>query len=215
MRHPRRSHFRLRRRGAEQRGAPLFRRGRSGSALSCFGATAACLAQVRRLVDALRDCVGRADAPVLIDQEGGRVARLRPPYWRRYPSAGANCFVARSGRGRGGPARRAADRRRSRPAQDHRRLLAGRRPAGCRRRPGDRRPRLRRRARTAWRGSAGRSAKDCWRGGVLPVHQAHSRPRPRPRRQPLAPARRWRPVATSCRSPISRRFARSPRCRGR
>ncbi len=44
--------------------------------------------QVRRLVDALRDCVGRADAPVLIDQEGGRVARLRPPYWRRYPSAG-------------------------------------------------------------------------------------------------------------------------------
>ena len=44
-------------------------------------------AQVRRLVDALRGSVGRADAPVLIDQEGGRVARLRPPYWRRYPSA--------------------------------------------------------------------------------------------------------------------------------
>ncbi len=43
--------------------------------------------QVRRLVDALRASVGRADAPVLIDQEGGRVARLRPPYWRRYPSA--------------------------------------------------------------------------------------------------------------------------------
>ena len=43
--------------------------------------------QVRRLVDALRDSVGRADAPVLIDQEGGRVARLRPPHWRTYPSA--------------------------------------------------------------------------------------------------------------------------------
>jgi beta-N-acetylhexosaminidase len=43
--------------------------------------------QVRRLVRELRDCVGRDDAPVLIDQEGGRVARLRPPYWRRYPSA--------------------------------------------------------------------------------------------------------------------------------
>jgi beta-N-acetylhexosaminidase len=44
-------------------------------------------AQLRRLVQALRDCVGRDDAPVLIDQEGGRVARLRPPSWRRYPSA--------------------------------------------------------------------------------------------------------------------------------
>jgi beta-N-acetylhexosaminidase len=43
--------------------------------------------QVRRLVDALRDSVGRADAPVLIDQEGGRVARLRPPHWRTYPAA--------------------------------------------------------------------------------------------------------------------------------
>jgi beta-N-acetylhexosaminidase len=44
-------------------------------------------AQVRRLVAELRHCVGRADAPVLIDQEGGRVARLRPPGWRLYPSA--------------------------------------------------------------------------------------------------------------------------------
>lgn len=43
--------------------------------------------QVRRLVDELRDTVNRAAAPVLIDQEGGRVARLRPPHWRRYPSA--------------------------------------------------------------------------------------------------------------------------------
>ncbi|MGC1890730.1 MAG: glycoside hydrolase family 3 N-terminal domain-containing protein, partial [Stellaceae bacterium] len=43
--------------------------------------------QVRDLVESLRGCVGRDDAPVLIDQEGGRVARLRPPHWRRYPSA--------------------------------------------------------------------------------------------------------------------------------
>ncbi len=43
--------------------------------------------QVRDLVGSLRGCVGRADAPVLIDQEGGRVARLRPPHWRHYPSA--------------------------------------------------------------------------------------------------------------------------------
>jgi beta-N-acetylhexosaminidase len=41
--------------------------------------------QVRALVDALRETVGRADAPVLIDQEGGRVQRLGPPHWRKYP----------------------------------------------------------------------------------------------------------------------------------
>lgn len=39
------------------------------------------------LVAALRDSVGREDAPVLIDQEGGRVARLGPPHWRSYPAA--------------------------------------------------------------------------------------------------------------------------------
>lgn len=42
--------------------------------------------QVRSLVDSLRTSVGR-DAPVLIDQEGGRVQRLGPPHWRRYPTA--------------------------------------------------------------------------------------------------------------------------------
>jgi beta-N-acetylhexosaminidase len=41
--------------------------------------------QVRRLVDALRATVGRDDAPVLIDQEGGRVQRLGPPHWPVYP----------------------------------------------------------------------------------------------------------------------------------
>ncbi|MES2896898.1 MAG: beta-N-acetylhexosaminidase [Pseudomonadota bacterium] len=41
--------------------------------------------QVRRLVDDLRATVDRPDAPVLIDQEGGRVQRLGPPHWRRYP----------------------------------------------------------------------------------------------------------------------------------
>lgn len=43
--------------------------------------------QVRALVAALRACVGTDDAPVLIDQEGGRVARLKPPHWRNYPAA--------------------------------------------------------------------------------------------------------------------------------
>ncbi|WP_395673602.1 beta-N-acetylhexosaminidase [Phenylobacterium sp.] len=41
--------------------------------------------QVRRLTDALRETVGRPDTPILIDQEGGRVARLTPPHWRLYP----------------------------------------------------------------------------------------------------------------------------------
>jgi beta-N-acetylhexosaminidase len=45
--------------------------------------------QVRALVADLRAAVGRADAPVLIDQEGGRVARLRPPHWPEYPPAEA------------------------------------------------------------------------------------------------------------------------------
>jgi beta-N-acetylhexosaminidase len=43
--------------------------------------------QVSELVAALRSAIGRSDAPILIDQEGGRVARLRPPSWRLYPSA--------------------------------------------------------------------------------------------------------------------------------
>jgi beta-N-acetylhexosaminidase len=45
-------------------------------------------AQVRRLVAALRESVERVDAPVLIDQEGGRVARLKPPLWPAYPAPG-------------------------------------------------------------------------------------------------------------------------------
>ena len=40
--------------------------------------------QVRALTDELRGAVGR-NAPILIDQEGGRVQRLRPPHWRLWP----------------------------------------------------------------------------------------------------------------------------------
>ena len=43
--------------------------------------------RTRRLADELRASVARADAPVLIDQEDGRVARLRPPHWRKAPPA--------------------------------------------------------------------------------------------------------------------------------
>jgi beta-N-acetylhexosaminidase len=42
-------------------------------------------AQVSALVDELRSVLGEAAAPVLIDQEGGRVQRLSPPHWPVYP----------------------------------------------------------------------------------------------------------------------------------
>jgi len=50
--------------------------------------------QVRELITTARDVFGRADAPVLVDQEGGRVARLRPPYWHELPSAARVAAVA-------------------------------------------------------------------------------------------------------------------------
>lgn len=39
------------------------------------------------MVSDFRQAVGRADAPVLIDQEGGRVTRLKDPHWRHPPPA--------------------------------------------------------------------------------------------------------------------------------
>ena len=39
--------------------------------------------QVKRLVDSLRKCIENPQAPILIDQEGGRVARLKEPNWYR------------------------------------------------------------------------------------------------------------------------------------
>ena len=41
--------------------------------------------QLRALTDALKETLGR-DCPILIDQEGGRVQRLKPPMWRQYPA---------------------------------------------------------------------------------------------------------------------------------
>lgn len=52
--------------------------------------------QVRRLVADLRASVAHKDAPVLIDQEGGRVQRLRPPHWRAAPPAARFGALARS-----------------------------------------------------------------------------------------------------------------------
>ncbi len=60
--------------------------------------------QVRALTAALRASVGRPDAPILIDQEGGRVQRLRPPRWRALPPARAIGRLAETDRSAGGDA---------------------------------------------------------------------------------------------------------------
>src|SRR3954470_9893825 len=52
-----------------------------------FGRHVESKAQLRALTDSLRDLSGRADLPVLIDQEGGRVARLPSPEWPAFPAA--------------------------------------------------------------------------------------------------------------------------------
>ncbi len=51
-----------------------------------FGRNVADRAQLRSLTDALRELAGRDDLPILIDQEGGRVARLTPPEWPLFPA---------------------------------------------------------------------------------------------------------------------------------
>ena len=45
--------------------------------------------QVRALTDDLRASIGDPEAPILIDQEGGRVQRMGPPHWPKYPPGAA------------------------------------------------------------------------------------------------------------------------------
>ena len=54
--------------------------------------------QLRGLVQSLRETVDDETAPVLIDQEGGRVARLKPPHWKERPAAGRFCALYESDR---------------------------------------------------------------------------------------------------------------------
>jgi beta-N-acetylhexosaminidase len=62
-------------RDADPAGYILFRRNISG------------LEQLKALTEDLRSVHGRDDLPILIDQEGGRVARMRPPVWPAFPPA--------------------------------------------------------------------------------------------------------------------------------
>ncbi|MGB0576854.1 MAG: beta-N-acetylhexosaminidase [Alphaproteobacteria bacterium] len=43
--------------------------------------------QLKALITQFQETVGREDAPILIDQEGGRVTRMKPPHWRHPPPA--------------------------------------------------------------------------------------------------------------------------------
>ena len=51
-----------------------------------FGRNVESKTQLRALTDELRTLHGRDDIAILIDQEGGRVARMREPVWPRFPS---------------------------------------------------------------------------------------------------------------------------------
>jgi beta-N-acetylhexosaminidase len=51
-----------------------------------FGRNVGSKAQLRALTDSLRALTGRDDLPILIDQEGGRIARLAPPEWPEFPA---------------------------------------------------------------------------------------------------------------------------------
>ena len=54
-----------------------------------FGRNVGTREEIRKLSADLRETVDREDAPILIDQEGGRVQRLASPHWRPYPPGSA------------------------------------------------------------------------------------------------------------------------------
>lgn len=54
-----------------------------------FGRNCVDRVQMRSLTDSLRDLSGRDDLPILIDQEGGPVARMKPPEWPAFPAGPA------------------------------------------------------------------------------------------------------------------------------
>ncbi len=155
-------------------------------ASSSSSATSSTPAQVLRLTASFRDAVGR-NAPVLVDQEGGRVQRLGPPHWPAYPPRRRLWTHLRPRRGDGpdgGASRRAPDRQRSPRARHRRRLPADRRRAGRRRQSRDRRSRLWRARRSKVAALGGAVADGPAGRRRAAGAQAHPRPRPRHGRQP-------------------------------
>jgi len=64
-----------------------FLRAANPAGVALFGRNVESRAQLRALTDSLREVSGRADLPILIDQEGGRVFRLPQPEWPAFPAA--------------------------------------------------------------------------------------------------------------------------------
>jgi beta-N-acetylhexosaminidase len=60
-----------------------------------FGRNCGTPDQVRQLTQSMREILGRPDAPILVDQEGGRVQRLRAPNWRARPPAASFGTISR------------------------------------------------------------------------------------------------------------------------
>jgi beta-N-acetylhexosaminidase len=54
-----------------------------------FGRNIETKPQLRALTDSLRDLTARDDLPILIDQEGGPVVRMKPPVWPDFPAGPA------------------------------------------------------------------------------------------------------------------------------
>ena len=66
-----------------------------------FGRNIGEASQIADLTASLRDSIGNPDAPVLIDQEGGRVQRIRPPLVQQYPNGAAIGEIYRRDREQG------------------------------------------------------------------------------------------------------------------
>jgi beta-N-acetylhexosaminidase len=66
-----------------------FFRGADPAGYILFARNCATREQMRGLTDSLRGIHGRDDLPILIDQEGGRVARMKPPEWPSFPAGEA------------------------------------------------------------------------------------------------------------------------------
>jgi beta-N-acetylhexosaminidase len=60
-----------------------------------FGRNCGSPDQVRQLTASMREILGRPNAPILVDQEGGRVQRLRAPNWRARPPAASFGTISR------------------------------------------------------------------------------------------------------------------------
>ena len=131
--------LRARGRAADRRRARPFSAKPIPPATSCSPASRD-RAQLRALTDELR-AIPAATVPISIDQEGGRVARMRPPEWDRYPAGGlCGCGKGADERDRGGAGQCRGDRARCSPRPGSRGLLAGARrsPAGAHDMVGDR-----------------------------------------------------------------------------